>query len=77
MSTKILCTLDIRSKETGILSFVVRPPEVLLESLWQTNQEINNNKTRGLKSWSPENQKVTRPEVSKLIQDHRYSKVNI
>ena len=77
MSTKILCTLDIRSKETGILSFVVRPPEVLLESLWQTNQKINNNKTRGLKSWSPENQKVTRPEVSKLIPEHRNSKVNM
>ena len=35
------------------------------------------NKTRGLRSWPPENQKVTRSEVSKLRPAHRNSKVNM
>ena len=51
-------------------------------SLWalssnSLSKEIKNNKTRGLRSWPSENQKVTRPEESKLIPEHKNSKVNI
>ena len=51
-------------------------------SLWALSsnglsKEIKNNKTRGLRSWPPEKQKVTRPEVSKLRPAHRNSKVNM
>ena len=48
-----------------------------LWALYSLSGEMKNNKIRGLRSWPPEKQKVTRPEVSKLRPAHRNSKVNM